>query len=61
MANHIQHWTADRVLNEPLSSLERLNINRRQTGRSLFISFVWFLSRGDRNNQYNAIKQISVR
>ena len=60
MADHIEQWTTDRVLNELLSSLERLNINQRQTGRSLFISFVWFISRGDRNNRYKAIQQLSI-
>ena len=61
MADRIEQWTADRVLNEPLSSLERLNINRTRTGRALFISFVWVLCRGDRNNRYAAIRRISIR
>ena len=59
MANHIQHWTTDRVLNEPLSSLKRGNINQRRTGQSLFLSFLWFLS-CDGDNQYLDIQQISI-
>ena len=60
MANYIQYWTADKVLNEPISSLEKLDINQRQTGKSLLISIVWFLSCGDHDNRYLAIKQISI-
>ena len=59
MVNHIQHWTSDRVLNEPLSSLERRNNNPRQTGRSLFLSFFWFLSRNG-DNRYQDIQLISI-
>ena len=59
MANPIQHWTVARVLNEPLSSLERGNNNQSQTGRSLFLSFFWFLSRNG-VNRYQDIQQISI-
>ena len=60
MANDIQHWTADRVLNEPLSSLERGNDNQRQTGRSLFYLFFLFLSRINDVDRYHDIQQIAI-
>ena len=59
MANDIQHWTADRVLNESLSSLERANHNQRRTECFLFVSFYWLLSRNGLN-RYHDIQQITI-
>ena len=55
----IQDWNGDRVLNKPLSSLERGNDDQRRTGRSLFLSFFWFLSCNG-VDRYHDIQQIAI-
>ena len=59
MANHIQDWTEEQVLNRPLSDLERWNDNRKRTGKALFLSFYWFLSR-DGFVEYQDINQVTI-
>ena len=47
------------MLNRPLSDLERWNDNRTRTGKALFLSFNWFLSR-DGLVDYQVINQNSI-
>ena len=58
MAN-IQFWNVDRVVNEPLSSLETANINQRHRACDLFVSYFYFLSQND-VNQYPDIRQVGI-
>ena len=60
MANHIQDWTEEQVLNRPLSDLERWNDNQNRTGKALFLSFYWFLSH-DGLVEYQDINQVSIQ
>ena len=59
MANHIQDWTEEQVLNRPLSDLARWNENRKRIDKALFLSFFWFLSRYG-FVQYQDIQQVFI-